>query len=161
MRSRVVFLIVLALLSRSPLVAGSIRGDDDEPKPDPTSVEVALKTPVPSAKEVRAAQASGAEILLACQESLDDGEVPMEWPYEGVYRRNSKIPIGYRVGGTSIGAWALLETPGWEPGDDRHEAVVRALEFVLASLWEDDMAASFRGSYDVRGWGHCYALRFR
>ena len=25
-----------------------------------------------------------------------------QWPYEGVYRVNKELPIGYRVGGTSI-----------------------------------------------------------
>ncbi|MEM7516306.1 MAG: hypothetical protein AAF368_05205, partial [Planctomycetota bacterium] len=48
----------------------------------------------------------GCEILLERQESLAKGEKRKrtsgpEWPYEGVYRVGRKIPIGYRIGGTS------------------------------------------------------------
>ena len=44
----------------------------------------------------------GAAELIAMQE--ENGS----WPYEGVYRVHRKIPVGYRVGGTSLVAQALL-----------------------------------------------------
>lgn len=34
----------------------------------------------------------------------DDGA----WPYEGVYRVNRNIPVGYRIGGTAICCQALM-----------------------------------------------------
>ncbi len=106
----------------------------------------------------------GVEILLAGQESFEAKEEPDEWPYEGVYRvrgpSGPEIPLGYRVGGTSICAWALLEAPGWEEDAPRQAAVARGLRFVLDKLEDPGMEATFVGSYDVRGWGHIYALRF-
>ncbi len=44
----------------------------------------------------------GVEQLLEIQN--EDGA----WPYEGVYRVNRKIPVGYRIGGTAICCEALL-----------------------------------------------------
>ena len=57
------------------------------------------------------------EALLGMQE----GDGPAEWPYEGVYRVKGDIPIGYRVGGTSLVALALLQAPGWEDEPTRRE----------------------------------------
>ena len=105
----------------------------------------------------------GVEILLEMQEaykSTGDGDVASEWPYEGVYRERGEIPPGYRVGGTSICAWALLEAPGWKKDKARREAVERGLEFVLDLLETKRMDSGFSGGYDVRGWGHAYALNF-
>lgn len=81
-----------------------------------------------------------------------------EWPYEGVYRVGGDIPMGYRIGGTSIVSSALLETPGSD--SRRKKAIGRGLTFVLKELDHEDMAASGDYSYDVRGWGHTYALDF-
>lgn len=101
------------------------------------------------------------EILLSMQESIDSKkDEKSEWPYEGVYREAGQIPPGYRVGGTSISAWALLEAPGWKKKSDRAEAVERATVFVLDMLETERMSAGFSGGYDVRGWGHAYALNF-
>ena len=113
-----------------------------------------------------------AELLVGMQEDYskadDDktylprakGEV--EWPYQGVYRVSEKgsyvIPMGYRIGGTSITASALLEAPGSD--SDRKKAIERGLGFVLDALDHETMAASGDYSYDVRGWGHTYALEF-
>ncbi|HGY92405.1 MAG TPA: hypothetical protein ENK43_14645 [Planctomycetes bacterium] len=97
------------------------------------------------------------EVLLEMQE----GDNNAEWPYEGVYRVGGKIPIGYRVGGTSIAATALLLTPGYAKDAKRQEAVGKALAFVLTSLEDPRMQKGFnKRNYDVRGWGHAYALLF-
>ncbi len=103
--------------------------------------------------------ARAAALLLEMQESVDDAPIAGEWPYEGVYREQGEIPLGYRVGGTAICAWALAETPGYEETRERQEAVARAIERILALLALEPMAAGFRGTYDVRGWGHAYALQ--
>jgi hypothetical protein len=98
----------------------------------------------------------GVEFILACQEGPENDQ----WPYEGVYRVEGEIPIGYRVGGTSIAATALLAAPGWAEDAPRREAVRRAAGFVVASAGHPLMAHAFDGRYDVRGWGYCYGLSF-
>jgi len=101
-------------------------------------------------------------ILIERQEDMssEGSEKKLEWPYEGVYRVDGEIPIGYRVGGTSISAWALIESPQYKKSAEVRGAVERALGFVLAGLDEELMASGFKGGYDVRGWGHTYALNF-
>ena len=101
------------------------------------------------------------EVLLEMQE----GEGQREWPYEGVYRTNEGdrrrvIPIGYRVGGTSIASLALIQAPGYAGDGARRAAVERGLEFVLEALDEPLMQPATEDAYDVRGWGHVYALSF-
>lgn len=108
------------------------------------------------ARDPKASVARGVEILLALQE----GDAQAEWPYEGVYREGGQIPPGYRVGGTSISAWALLEAPGYGDSEAAQQAVLRATRFVLDTLRTEPMGSGFRGSYDVRGWGQAYALQF-
>ncbi len=105
------------------------------------------------------------EALLGMQE----GESKAEWPYEGVYRvRNPDpkgrerhiIPLGYRVGGTSIVGSAVLTAPGFSGSADRRQAVERAAEFVCAAIQDPLMDADYDGGYDVRVWGYIYALDF-
>ncbi len=98
----------------------------------------------------------GVTRLLAMQE----GEDRDQWPYEGVYRVRGGIPIGYRVGGTSIAAMALMLAPGLEADSARGDAVLRAAAFVAAAIDDRLMSPEYRGGYDVRGWGYAYALRF-
>jgi len=85
---------------------------------------------------------------------------PREWPYEGVYRVGGDIPIGYRIGGTSIAAHALIDVCEKPLRADVAEAVRRGLEFVLEGLAHPLMAPEWEQGYDVRGWGHAYALDF-
>jgi hypothetical protein len=90
--------------------------------------------------------------LIAMQE--DGGQ----WPYEGVYRVEKQIPIGYRVGGTAIVAGVLLQEA---PKDkDAQVAVKRGLDFVLKEIRSPGMEASTVDAYDVRVWGHACALEF-
>ena len=81
-----------------------------------------------------------------------------EWPYEGVNRVKGEMPIGYRVGGTACVADTLLCAA---PDDqDAKEAVAKGLAFILKGLDDPLMTASTEDAYDVRVWGHSYALEF-
>jgi hypothetical protein len=91
------------------------------------------------------------EILKAQEDS--------QWPYEGVYRVRGEIPVGYRIGGTSIAAGALLAAA--KAADKKAaEAIERALAFVLKELAHPLMRPSVENAYDVRVWGHACALEF-
>ena len=83
-----------------------------------------------------------------------------EWPYEGVYRvRGGVVPPGYRVGGSAIVCYALLEAPGFDRA--RRDAVLRSVGFMLDLISEEDgMQPKAQTDYDVRGWGWTYALDF-
>ena len=142
-----VSLAAFALSSTAPLVAQT------EAKTGASETDIA-------SADVEGAVRRGLAILLERQESLADKSPKGEWPYEGVYRTDKEIPIGYRIGGTSICATALLDTTRKGASKAVDEALARALDFVLASLDLPLMSAGFDGTYDVRGWGHAYALGF-
>jgi hypothetical protein len=95
------------------------------------------------------------ECVLALVKMQDrDGE----WPYEGVVKVNKDLPVGYRVGGTAIVATTLLLAA---PDDSEASAAIdRALGYVLKELHHPLMAPSTENKYDVRIWGHAYALEF-
>jgi hypothetical protein len=119
----------------------------------------------PDEREIESALKRGMAALVECQESYaPKGEtassVKREWPYEGVYRVKGAIPIGYRIGGTSIVATALIEASGGKPTVPVRAAIERGLDFVLEGLGDPRMSAEFVEGYDVRGWGHAYALGF-
>ena len=82
----------------------------------------------------------------------DDGA----WPYEGVYRVRGKIPTGYRIGGTAIVCSALLSSG--QPTDKIRDAVGRGIDLILKELENREMRPSKVSRYDVRIWGHIYAL---
>lgn len=93
----------------------------------------------------------------------DSGGLGDEWPYEGVYRvrPGGRIPAGYRVGGTAIVAEGLLEYPRLGEHEERMAAVRRAADFIMRMLEEDTtLSPGPKRGYDVRGWGHTYALSF-
>jgi len=128
-----------------------------------------------SPKDVDDAIRRGVELILARQESLDETRATKpEWPYEGVYRVNvgkeMRIPIGYRIGGTSIVAMSLIdaldrtatktEESERASSKDIEAAIERALGFVLEKLEDPLMSTDFEKGYDVRGWGHAYGLAF-
>ena len=97
-------------------------------------------------------------IAHAVKQLVDMQEDGGQWPYEGVYRVNRAIPVGYRVGGTSVVATALLFAA---PDDAAAKAAVaKALAFVLKELDDPLMAPSVQDAYDVRIWGQAYALEF-
>ena len=72
----------------------------------------------------------GVAVLLELQE----GDAKSEWPYEGVYRAQGEIPVGYRIGGTSITAIALMRAPGFAGDGPRKAAVERAATFVCKAV---------------------------
>jgi hypothetical protein len=142
--------LILSLLVAFPLAVDCARAQGD-PKPDSNATDEFVRR--------------GVQILLSRQESLDAVSPPNEWPYEGVYRVRDpqgvrRIPIGYRVGGTAICARALLEAPGFERDEERQAAVGRAVTFILDRLEDPKMNSEFVRGYDVRNWGHMYALDF-
>jgi len=93
-------------------------------------------------------------------EFLLDGQQNGEWPYQGVYRVNGEIPVGYRVGGTAIGGLALLRAPAGGNTQRIEQAVARAAAVVIASIDHPRMKHRFDATYDVRGWGYTYGLSF-
>ena len=120
-------------------------------------------------EELVALLGEGCSLLLGVQEGLEDAE----WPYQGVYRvraedsdppglveGRSAIPIGYRVGGTSICAQAIFQAPGYAVRKGARSAIRKAVEFVCATTADPRMSPStYEGGYDVRGWGYIYGLR--
>lgn len=130
------------------------------PPPVPTN-------PAPDKAQREEAVTKGIGIILALQEpgeplpepAKHDPQIKREWAYEGVYRVERKIPVGYRIGGTSIAAVALMRSPGYAADADRKAAVARGLEFVLDALPHPLMSVdNYDAGYDVRGWGYVYAL---
>lgn len=88
--------------------------------------------------------------LIAMQEEEGD------WPYQGVYRVAGQIPVGYRIGGTALVCEGLLAAA---PDDKKADAAIeRGVAFILKTLEHPLMVPSTRDTYDVRVWGHCYAL---
>ena len=97
-------------------------------------------------------------IQKAVKELVAIQEESGAWPYEGVYRVNREIPVGYRVGGTSLVSGALLHAASTE--EKAIQAVERGLAFVLKHLDDPLLEISTEDAYDVRIWGHATALEF-
>ena len=125
------------------------------------------------AEDIEAAVSEALGILLARQEGANKDE----WPYQGVYRvraeaddpdsliegrgrRRTVIPIGYRVGGTSIASRAVMRPSGVAEDEARRDALERSRRFVVKSTSHPRMTPDYAGGYDVRGWGYIYALGF-
>lgn len=126
----------MAALAVFVMAAYSASARDDAPKPAAVSPQELIKTAV---KE-----------LIAMQE--EDGD----WPYQGVYRVAGQIPVGYRIGGTALVCEGLLAAA---PDDKKADAAIeRGVAFILKTLEHPLMVPSTRDTYDVRVWGHCYAL---
>ncbi len=128
-----------------------------QPEP-PAPAKPSVPVP-PTADELKAAVATGIDVLLSLQEG--EGDAKSQWAYEGVYRVRNQIPEGYRVGGTAITAIALLRAPGYAEDDRRKAAVARAADFIAAHRSHVLMGtANYDGGYDVRAWGYIYAIQF-
>ena len=96
---------------------------------------------------------SAANRLVEVQE--EDGA----WPYEGVYRVRGKIPVGYRIGGSAIVCSALLSADLDEATREKvNGAVLKSVNLILDELENPLMEPSQENRYDVRVWGHIYAL---
>jgi hypothetical protein len=96
-------------------------------------------------------------IERAVERLVEIQETDGAWPYEGVYRVGGKIPVGYRVGGTSIVCCALLGAP-IKDRQKADEAIRRGVALILTELEHPLMKRSTINRYDVRVWGHIYAL---
>ena len=168
-----VLAFVLTLVQDVP---DGIDGSVDAPPPTEAASPAPppeIDAPAVDAAAVDAAVLASVAFLLERQE----GPTRAEWPYQGVYRvaatdddpeslvegrgrRRSVIPIGYRVGGTSIVADALLRVPGCDEDVDRRAALERARRFVVESTGHPNMNPDYGGGYDVRGWGYIYGGDF-
>jgi hypothetical protein len=102
---------------------------------------------------------SRSDLLKTAVEQLVKMQEPDgQWAYEGVYRVGGQIPVGYRVGGTAIVADTLLHAVPDDPA--AKAAVAKAIPFVLKHLDDPLMTPSTKEGYDVRVWGHAFALEF-
>jgi hypothetical protein len=113
----------------------------------------------PEPKDKEKEKPKPADLLrVAVRELVKMQEDGGQWPYEGVHRVERQIPVGYRVGGTSLVAQTLL----YAASDDKEAqaAVQRGLAFVLKELDDPAMKPSAEDTYDVRVWGHACALEF-
>jgi len=136
------------------LGAGAFAQDskkNEKASPDPIAGTNDAKKEAPA---IPAAVSRGVKVILSMQEGDSKGE----WPYEGVYRVGGKIPVGYRVGGTGIGALAIVQAPGYAESPERQKAVERAVDFVCDSISNPLMDPDYDSTYDVRGWGYTYGL---
>lgn len=152
----------------NPLVVASVLalvpalGDSGPKAPSASDVQDAVKRAVPMLVEKREAysETGGKHSKSGEKPVKKAGVEPREWPYEGVYRVAGDIPLGYRIGGTSIVATAIVEAAGGAPQGESRDAVLGGLDFVLEALEDPRMGPAFEKGYDVRGWGHAYALTF-
>lgn len=148
-----------------------IDAQDAEPA-DRKAMKAEEAEPITS-EDVDASVTEAFAILLSRQEGANDAE----WPYQGVYRvraeaddpeslmegrgrRRTVIPIGYRVGGTSIAARAVMRADDVATNEPHRIALERARRFVVNSTSHPRMTPDYPGGYDVRGWGYIYALGF-
>lgn len=69
------------------------------------------------------------------------------------------IPLGYRIGGSSIVCSSLISAK-LEDRSKIKAAVTKSTKLILAELDAPLMKPSIRDSYDVRVWGHIYALDY-
>lgn len=107
---------------------------------------------------------AAANRLIELQE--EDGA----WPYEGVYRvrptgmrrptrKDLVIPVGYRIGGSSIVCSSLISAK-LKDRSKIETAVTKSTKLILDELEDPLMEPTARDSYDVRVWGHIYALDY-
>ena len=122
-----------------PLIVVSLLPAQRKKAPSsPGASRLITEFPVPDVQPIDAMAATKTAIagILALQE---EGS---QWPYEGVYREDrGKLPVGYRVGGTSITIMGLVSAPGYRDDSKRVEAVTRGLNFVLEGLDNNRMGA--------------------
>ena len=152
--------VLLLVLAATP-VQDAPRSPDRPTRKRDVAVEPVEVTP----QQAKSAVADSVKFLLEVQEGPSDSE----WPYQGVHRvpRDGPkefisdgwiIPMGYRVGGTSIAGMALLRST--DELSKRNEALERARTFVVESTTSPGLAHEYDEIYDVRGWGYIYGARF-
>lgn len=153
------------IAASAPLaLAQAPNANQDPNRPNPPAPAFNPAAEKVSEEQLAKAVQDGVAHLLAKQSSmvpLKDDARGGEWPYEGVYRVRGQIPEGYRVGGTAIGALALIEAPGYADDPARKDAVARAIDFIIAGTDVPLLSPeTYEGGYDVRSWAYIYAIEF-
>lgn len=150
-------LVRFAVLTGFAVVAFGVATADAQPATRPAAAEEVEK-PEPQAigDDLSKLAAQGIEHIFSKQE----GDNSAEWPYEGVYRVKGAIPIGYRIGGTAICAMAIVQAPGYAESQAHHQAIERAVNFIVEGAAHPLMSPDYDSGYDVRGWGYTYGLTF-
>ena len=97
-------------------------------------------------------------IQAAAKRLVEVQEDDAAWPYEGVYRVRREIPVGYRIGGSAIVCSALLSADLKEDREKADAAIRKSVDLILAELEDPLMKPTKRSRYDVRIWGHIFAL---
>jgi hypothetical protein len=127
----------------------------------PPAPAIRASSLLPVSQEMLAAAVrEGVPLLLSMQEPLAGDGPGVQWAYEGVYRVERQIPVGYRVGGTAIVALALAQAPGLAEDAPRRDAIARAVGYICGEGKDHPLmsAAKFDAGYDVRGWGYIEAV---
>jgi hypothetical protein len=145
--------LILSALCPALLIASSAVAQLAAPSEDTRQPAIAAPDADDGARSRQAVVKSAVGRLVALQH--EDGA----WPYEGVYRVSGKIPVGYRIGGTSIVCSALISAD-IEHRESVEDAVIRGTRMILKELEDPLMQPSRKSQYDVRIWGHIYALDY-
>lgn len=128
----------------TPEVKNDTRKATEPPEPE--------NLPEVTQKSIDDAIEAGITHLLKLQGK--EGVDKDQWAYEGVYRVRGQIPVGYRIGGTSIVAQSLMLAPGYDKDQARQDAVRRGVAYVCSARTHADMSVKdYAGGYDVRAWG--------
>jgi len=149
--------MVLAACAMHVSIPASVLAQQDAP---PAPAIRASSLPPVSQEMLAAAVREGVPLLLSMQEPLAGDGPGVQWAYEGVYRVERQIPVGYRVGGTAIVALALAQAPGLAEDAPRRDAIARAVGYICGEAKDHPLmsAAKFDAGYDVRGWGYIEAV---
>lgn len=158
MKTHVAGRVAFAAGLAAVLVCDVAMGQD---APEPPAIPAASLPPV-SREMLESAVREGAALLVPMQEPLVEDGPKVQWAYEGVYRVNRQIPVGYRVGGTAIVALALAQAPGLAEDQPRREAIARAVGYVCGEGKDHPLMSptTYDAGYDVRGWGYIEAIAF-
>jgi len=116
-----------------------------------------------SPKEKEKGKKSNTEELIrtAVDHLIKEQEENGRWTYEALHRDEEEeegLPLGFRVGGTSITATAVMFAA--PDNKEAQAAVQKALGWVLKELENPKMVPLLQDAYDVRIWGHTFALEF-
>lgn len=149
--------MVLAACAMHVSIPASVLAQQDAP---PAPAIRASSLPPVSQEMLAAAVREGVPLLISMQEPLAGDGPGVQWAYEGVYRVERQIPVGYRVGGTAIVALALAQAPGLAEDAPRRDAIARAVGYICGEGKDHPLmsAAKFDAGYDVRGWGYIEAV---
>lgn len=148
-KSILLAIVAIATLFSTNMVA--FQQTETEIEPDKKSIESVTEN---SKSKLEKLTQVAVDRLIELQH--EDGA----WPYEGVYRVGGKIPVGYRIGGTSIVCSALISAGADHEDPKLKQAIVDGTKMIIKELDHRLMKPSRTNRYDVRIWGHIYALDY-